>query len=177
MAVEDLDETNRRLAALIAANRDAIEIVKPLEKAFEGGEEPVQGMIAGSIARMRAAQAALEASPLAPLCSSNRTEYPARDLCILDLMPAGVSKGAALRELCSGLGIERGETMAIGDNWNDLDMLEWAGQAVLMGNAAAGLRTRARLEGWKIAPANVDDGVAVILEKMLERKREKESGQ
>ena len=39
--------------------------------------------------------------------------------------------------------------MAIGDNWNDVEMLEWAGQGVLMGNAAAELRTHgqdARLE-------------------------------
>ena len=34
--------------------------------------------------------------------------------------------------------------MAIGDNWNDVDMLEWAGQAVLMGNAAQDLRTLAK---------------------------------
>ena len=50
--------------------------------------------------------------------------------------------------------------MAIGDNWNDVDMLEWAGQAVMMGNAAQELRTMAKMRGWKQAPPNDEDGVA-----------------
>ena len=62
-------------------------------------------------------------------CECVRTEYPARDLSILDLLPRGVSKGWALERLARRLGMDRKETMAIGDNWNDVDMLEWAGQA------------------------------------------------
>ena len=72
-----------------------------------------------------------------------RTEYPARDLSILDLLPQGVSKGAALKKLAAHLGVDREEVMAIGDNWNDVEMLEWAGQGVLMGNAAVELRAMA----------------------------------
>jgi hydroxymethylpyrimidine pyrophosphatase-like HAD family hydrolase len=48
-------------------------------------------------------------------------------------------------------------------------MLEWAGQAVLMGNAARDLRTLAKTNGWKQAPPNDQDGVAVTLERALER--------
>jgi hydroxymethylpyrimidine pyrophosphatase-like HAD family hydrolase len=62
------------------------------------------------------------------------------------------------------LGVDRKETMAIGDNWNDVDMLEWAGQGVMMGNAAKELRTMAKMRGWKQAPPNDQDGVAVVLE-------------
>ncbi len=58
------------------------------------------------------------------------------------------------------LGVDRKETMAIGDNWNDVDMLEWAGQGVMMGNAAQELRTMAKMRGWKQAPPNDQDGVA-----------------
>ena len=54
--------------------------------------------------------------------------------------------------------------MAIGDNWNDVDMLEWAGQGVVMANAAQELRTMAKMRGWKQAPPNDEDGVAVVLE-------------
>ncbi len=54
--------------------------------------------------------------------------------------------------------------MAIGDNWNDVEMLEWAGQGIVMANAAVELRTLAKTRGWKQAPSNDDDGVAVILE-------------
>lgn len=172
LVVEDLDETSRHIALWAEANRNAIEVIKPLESAFDSGEDPIQGMVAGSVAQMRMAEAALAASPLSSLCAAIRTEYPARDLSIVDLMPVGVSKGVALRELCEMLGIDRKETMAIGDNWNDLDMLEWAAQGVLMGNAAPELKTRAKLEGWKIAPTNAEDGVAVILERALLRQRE-----
>jgi len=48
-------------------------------------------------------------------------------------------------------------------------MLEWAGQAVLMSNAAHDLRAMAKLNGWKQAPPNDEDGVAVTLERALTR--------
>jgi hypothetical protein len=118
---------------------------------------------------MREAENTLKASPWAAECESARTEYPARDLAILDLMPLGVTKGWALERLAARLGIDRRETMAIGDNWNDLEMLEWAGQGVLMGNAAAELRARAKQRGWKQAPGNDQDGVAVVLESALKK--------
>ena len=79
-------------------------------------------------------------------------------------MPVGVTKGRSLEKLAARLGVERKETMAIGDNWNDVDMLEWAGQGVIMGNAAQELRTLAKTRGWKQAPSNNEDGVAVVLE-------------
>jgi hydroxymethylpyrimidine pyrophosphatase-like HAD family hydrolase len=47
-------------------------------------------------------------------------------------------------------------------------MLEWAAQAVVMGNAAEGLRTLAKTSGWKQAPPNDQDGVAVILERAIQ---------
>ena len=88
----------------------------------------------------------------------------------MDLLPPGVSKGWALERLAARLGVDRKETMAIGDNWNDVNMLEWAGQAVLMGNAAQDLRTLAKTNGWKQAPPNDEDGVAVTLEMALARR-------
>jgi hydroxymethylpyrimidine pyrophosphatase-like HAD family hydrolase len=48
-------------------------------------------------------------------------------------------------------------------------MLEWAGQAVLMSNAAHELRLKAKLRGWKQAPPNDQDGVAVVLETEVAR--------
>ena len=107
-------------ALWVEANRNAIEVVKPLELALVDGDDPIQGMAAGSIERMRAAEKALKASEWAAECESVRTEYPARDLSILDLLPPGVSKGWALERLAARLGVDRKETMAIGDNWNDL---------------------------------------------------------
>jgi len=73
-------------------------------------------------------------------------------------------------EIAARLGVDRKETMAIGDNWNDVDMLEWAGQAVMMSNAAQDLRTMAKTRGWKQTAPNDEDGVAVTLEMAMARR-------
>ncbi|MFZ0394683.1 MAG: Cof-type HAD-IIB family hydrolase [Terracidiphilus sp.] len=169
LVLEDMKMASDRISLWVEANRDAIEVVKPLEHALNDGEDPIQGMVTGGLERMTQAEKALKASPWHAHCECVRTEYPARDLSILDLMPPGVTKGWALARLAARLGIAARETMAIGDNWNDLNMLEWAGQAVIMGNAAGELRTLAKMRGWKQAPPNDQDGVAVVLEKLLAR--------
>jgi hypothetical protein len=164
LVLEDLEQAHGRIALWVEANRSAIEVVKPLEDALLDGEDPIQGMVTGNLGKMRMAEKALEASSWSGSCECIKTEYPGRDLSILDLLPAGVSKGSALERLAARLGVDRKETMAIGDNWNDVDMLEWAGQGVMMGNAAVELRTMAKMRGWKQAPPNDQDGVAVVLE-------------
>jgi hydroxymethylpyrimidine pyrophosphatase-like HAD family hydrolase len=169
LALENLEQAHGRISLWVEANRNAIEVVKPLENALVDGDDPIQGMVAGGIAGMREAENTLKASPWSAECESARTEYPARDLSILDLLPPGVTKGWALERLAASLGLDRREAMAIGDNWNDLEMLEWAGQGVIMGNAAAELRARAKLRGWKQAPGNDQDGVAVVLESALKK--------
>lgn len=170
LVLEDFEEANRRIGLWVEANREAIAVVKPLEDALPDGNDPIQGMVAGGLDKMRQAEKALKNSSLAKSCEAVRTEYPSRDLSILDLLPPGVSKGWALERLAKRLGVDRRETMAIGDNWNDLDMLEWAGQAVIMGNAAQDLRNLAKTNGWKQAPPNDEDGVAVTLETALARR-------
>jgi Cof subfamily protein (haloacid dehalogenase superfamily) len=170
LVLEDLDQAHGRIALWVEANRNAIEVVKPLEKALIDGNDPIQGMVAGGLGQMKKAEKALKSSVWTKACECLRTEYPSRDLSILDLLPPGVSKGWALERLATRLGVDRKETMAIGDNWNDVDMLEWAGQSVLMGNAAPDLRTMAKMRGWKQAPPNDEDGVAVVLEDALDRR-------
>lgn len=170
LVLEDFERAHQRIALWVEANRNAIEIVKPLEDALHDGNDPIQGMVTGAVHKMREAEDALKNSHLTRQCEAVRTEYPARDLSILDLLPPGVSKGWALERLATRLGVDRKETMAIGDNWNDVDMLEWAGQAVIMANAAQDLRTLAKTNGWKQAPPNDEDGVAVTLEMALARR-------
>jgi hypothetical protein len=167
LVLENLEMTHGRISLWVEANRNAIEVVTPLEDALPDGQDPIQGMVTGTLANMRLAEKALKASEWAADCECVCTEYPARDLSILDLLPPGVSKGWALARLAGRLGVDRRETMAIGDNWNDVDMLEWAGQGVMMGNAAQELRTMAKMRGWKQAPPNDQDGVAVVLEAAL----------
>ncbi len=169
LVLEDFDQAHQRIALWVEANRDAIEIVQPLERGLPDGNDPIQGMVTGGLDKMRQAEQALKASELSGFCEAVRTEYPARNLSILDLLPPGVSKGWALQRLAERLGVDRKETMAIGDNWNDVDMLEWAGQAVMMANADKDLRTLAKTRGWKQTPPNDQDGVAVTLEMAVAR--------
>jgi len=169
LVLEDLEQAHGRIALWVEANRNAIEVVQPLENALPDGKDPIQGMVTGGLDKMRRAEKVLKASELSTACEAVRTEYPARDLSILDLLPPGVSKGWALERLATRLGIDRKETMAIGDNWNDVDMLEWAGQAVIMANAAPDLRTLAKTRGWKQTQPNDEDGVAVTLERAIAR--------
>lgn len=167
LVLEDLSHAHGRIALWVEANRNSIEVVKPLELALVDGEDPIQGMAAGSIERMRAAEKALKASEWSADCGSTRTEYPSRDLSILDLLPPGVSKGWALERLAARLGVDRQDTMAIGDNWNDEEMLEWAEQGIVMANAAPELRALAKTRGWKQTHSSEDDGVAVVLEAVV----------
>jgi Cof subfamily protein (haloacid dehalogenase superfamily) len=175
LVLEDLEQAHGRIALWVEANRNSINVVKPLEKALVDGDDPIQGMVAGELSKMRKAEKALKESMWATACECVRTEYPGRDLSILDLLPPGISKGWALERLAARLGVGRKETMAIGDNWNDVDMLEWAGQGVMMSNAAPDLRTMARTRGWKQAPPNDEDGVAVVLEAALARRTQSNS--
>jgi hypothetical protein len=167
LVLEDLPQAEGQISLWVEANRNAIEVVVPLEKALPDGEDPIQGMVTGSIERMRAAEKMLRASEWQAHCECVRTEYPARELSILDLLPPGVSKGWALERLARRLGVDRKETMAIGDNFNDVEMLEWAAQGVVMGNAALEIRAMAKMQGWKQAPPNDEDGVAVVLERLV----------
>jgi hydroxymethylpyrimidine pyrophosphatase-like HAD family hydrolase len=102
-----------------------------------------------------------------PILGLHRTEYPARDLSILDILPAGCSKGAALLDYAASRGIDASGILAMGDNWNDVSMLEAAGSAIVMDNAPDDLKQLARERGWPIGPANRDDGVAVAIESAI----------
>ena len=67
------------------------------------------------------------------------TEYEHRDFSLVDVCAAGTTKGTGLAAVAELLGIARDEVMAVGDNFNDQDMLSWAGVGVVMGNAAPAL--------------------------------------
>ncbi|HLH36498.1 MAG TPA: HAD-IIB family hydrolase [Alloacidobacterium sp.] len=167
LVIESLEKLHSRIALWVEANRPWIEEVRPLERAFDAGEAPVQGMVCGTVEEMGRAEAYLTASPYAQLIEMHQTQYPARNLNILDILPPGWSKGVALRKLADRRGLRPHEIMAIGDNFNDLDMLEFAGHPVLMANAAPELLGLGQQRGWRIAPSNDADGVAAVIEETL----------
>jgi hypothetical protein len=92
-----------------------------------------------------------------------RTEYPERDLSMIDILNAGCSKGHALSRWAAHRGYRREQVMAIGDNHNDVEMLEFAGHPVIMGNACAELRSR----GWSVTLANDNCGVAAAVADLI----------
>jgi Cof subfamily protein (haloacid dehalogenase superfamily) len=167
LVLESLQRLHERVALWVDANLPWIEEIDPLENAFDAGEAPVQGMVCGTVAEMSRAEEHLTASPFANLIEMHRTEYGLRDLSILDILPRGCSKGVALSRLAARRGLARSQVMAIGDNWNDLEMLRWAGQPVLMANASAELLSIAAMEGWELAATNDEDGVALVVERVL----------
>jgi len=61
----------------------------------------------------------------------------------LEFLPPGISKGTALRAMLEALEVEAGEVVAVGNNWNDLEMIEAAGLGVAMADAAEGVPARA----------------------------------
>lgn len=81
----------------------------------------------------------------------------------------GVDKGTALKELCKILGVEMEQTIAFGDNYSDLPMLEVSGMKVLMDNASDEIKSelRAKFPDLIIAPSNEDDGVAKIIDEVI----------
>jgi Cof subfamily protein (haloacid dehalogenase superfamily) len=167
LVIESLKHLHARIDRWVEANRPYLLEVQPIDRAFEGGEEPIQGMICGTVAEMITAEKQLLASDLAPRIAMHRTEYPARNLSILDLLPPGCSKGAALDSLASIRGLAPAQIMAIGDNLNDLEMLDYAGHAVVMGNASEEMLDIARRRGWAVTASNDEDGVALAVEEVL----------
>lgn len=73
-----------------------------------------------------------------------------------EVMPAGVNKGVALRELTHVMGISMNEVMAIGDSDNDTDMLKLVGMPVVMGNGDDAVKQLAKF----VTDTNDNDGVA-----------------
>jgi hydroxymethylpyrimidine pyrophosphatase-like HAD family hydrolase len=123
-------------------------------------EEPMLVMFGGACREMALTRQAL-AGALGGRARVERSVYPAKDLEILEVLDARVTKSAAVAWLQSRWGIAPEQTLAIGDNWNDREMIRAAGIGYLMGNADPDLR---RL-GLSVLPCNDDDGVAVAIER------------
>lgn len=77
----------------------------------------------------------------------------------LDLAPVGVSKASGLEWVCEQLGLDRTDVLAIGDGRNDIEMLEWAGRGVAMGQAVDEVKAAADHVTAHVA----DHGAAVEL--------------
>jgi hydroxymethylpyrimidine pyrophosphatase-like HAD family hydrolase len=112
---------------------------------------------------MRQAMKVLLASGLENDITVLRTEYPGRDLLMIDVINRECSKGHAVERWSNYRGIRREQVMAIGDNYNDVEMLAFAGVPFIMDNAAEDMRR----DGWRVTRSNAENGVAAAIEQVL----------
>jgi Cof subfamily protein (haloacid dehalogenase superfamily) len=138
-------------------NNAYIEKSVPLEAALT--EDPIQVMFNGAVESMRALASELSRARRGYAVSV--TEYLHRDFSLVDVTSPDATKGRALAWRAAQLGLSRDEVMAIGDNLNDLDMLEFAGTPVIMANAVEALRGR----GFNETGHQDDAGVAAAIER------------
>lgn len=92
------------------------------------------------------------------------TKYLEQDFTLIDIVNPAASKGAGVAAAAAELGVSREEIMAVGDNYNDLEMLLFAGTGVVMANAPLSLR---EIAGLHPTASNREDGVALAIEQFI----------
>lgn len=139
-------------------NREYLAETSPLRDCLT--EDPIQIMFTGYANQVREVESFLTQLPLASEYSLAMTVYDKRDFGLVDVIAAGCSKGATLAEWVRRRGWSREDVMAIGDNLNDMEMLQFAGLPVVMGNSVPELKTL----GWHETLSNDQGGVAAAIE-------------
>ena len=155
---ETIDWEHPRHRRFFEVNRPFLAEVAPLENCLT--EDPIQVMFSGGCGEMRTLFERLQQPDG---LSVALTEYVHRDFSLVDIVTAGCSKGSALRAWAGQRGFARDDVMAMGDNLNDLQMLEFAGTAVLMANALPELKAR----GWAVTGSNDEGGVAQAIDRYV----------
>ncbi len=151
---------NPRLRAYIERNAQWV-------RQYEDGclaAGPVQTITLESVDRLQRLREELERHPQAG--ALYRVIYSLTQLAgggAIEVLHPGVSKATALQHLCQEFGISRQQVLAIGDNVNDVEMLEFAGLGVAVANASDEAKRAARL----VAPSHDEDGVALTLEEYV----------
>jgi HAD superfamily hydrolase (TIGR01484 family) len=160
----------------VAAMRTMVERLRP-NGSMEGSTQhhprqpsvpQTQGQRAGSAEHLTGERAIGGFDPVPPVdCEIAMTEYESRDFTIVDVLCKGCTKGRALEEWARNRNIAREEIMAIGDNWNDREMLAFAGLPVVMGNAAPALKLQStsllNSAPWRVTLSNDECGVAAAI--------------
>ncbi len=161
---ESLDLSNNSRRDYWERNRQYIGEASPLESCLT--EDPIQVMFTGGFEAMRDVATLLRTIEggdgiAAKDFSVFVTEYQEKDFSLVDILHPRASKGRALETWAQMRGYRREEVMAIGDNLNDLEMLEFAGVAVVMGNSVPEMKR----SGWLLTGTNDEAGVATAIEK------------
>ncbi|MEZ5346777.1 MAG: Cof-type HAD-IIB family hydrolase [Pyrinomonadaceae bacterium] len=144
---------------------EAEEAVHHVEDISKGLEmlEVVHISYSGTCSKMSDLQSQLHTS-LEESVNIMATVYPGLDFTLLDILPPNTSKATAIEKLTSINGLKREDVMVIGDNFNDIEMLEYAGTPVVMGNADASLLRRRE---FYTTLGNDENGVAEAINKYI----------
>ncbi|HEY2152111.1 MAG TPA: HAD family hydrolase [Vicinamibacterales bacterium] len=153
----DWSHVNRR--GYYEKNKAFIARAAPLSDVLS--DDPIQVMFNGGVEAMRTLVASLRSLPIAADYTVAVTEYEARDFSLIDVNGAGCSKGSTLAGWAATRGMTAEEVMAVGDNLNDVEMLDFAGIAVVMGNATATIKAR----GYHLTGSNDENGLASAIER------------
>ncbi len=161
LACEQINSDNRPLRWYLDKSKETVHQVDSLESFLKA--DPIQLMFGGPVAPMNEV-----VNAVAPLTAQGRirvtkTEYLNRDVCIVDVLSPTCSKAAALEFLLREHGWSPENLMAVGDNYNDHDMLELAAVAVVMGQSVEEMKT----ENRHVTLSNDEDGVARALERFV----------
>ena len=160
LLVQGVSESNTLLAYYLERSHPDVSIVRDLEEDLP--EEPIEVMFGGAIDEMDALRPVLAAG-LGDAARVEPTFYPSRRVGLLDVLDRGVDKAEALAFLQERWGLGPSDVLAIGDNWNDREMLKRAGLGLVMGNADAAMLAL----GLPVLPTNDEDGVAYAIERYV----------
>jgi len=151
----------RRIHGEEEESANAVQQVVSLEDYLD--HEPIHLAFSGTCNEMDQLEEILK-TELGSTVKILRTKYLEQDFTLLDILNPAASKGAGVAAAAAELGVAREEIMAIGDNFNDLEMLLFAGVGVVMANAPLALR---EIGGLHPTASNREDGVALAIEQFI----------
>ena len=128
-----------------------------------GDYETVHISFSGACAAMTDLEAVLQ-TELKNSVNILTTVYPRLDFTLIDILPPDASKGIGVAKLAALNHLTAQNVMVMGDNFNDKEMLEYAGTPVLMGNAAPELLKNPK---YHQTLSNDESGVALAIEKFI----------
>ncbi|HMV99980.1 MAG TPA: Cof-type HAD-IIB family hydrolase [Acidobacteriota bacterium] len=171
LALEDPDGDGRILTDSVSENNAPLKrylemnraYVRPVPNLLHEVTGPVIQVMFCGPCRPMAELAEILLAEMSEVTRLLMTAYPRNDMTILDLLNPAASKGTALEFVAEFFEIDQSDVMAVGDNHNDIDMLQYAGIGVVMGNAEPELLEM----GFHRTASNTEDGLAKAVERFI----------
>ena len=152
---------NRALQGYLEKMPQSVYQLERLEDAIN--DDLIQIMFAGTLSAMSEVEKSFENSGLLEKVKLTKTYYAEKNIGIVDILDKDCSKRCALEFLAGFYDCQPQEILAIGDNYNDLEMLEYAGVGVVMRNCVDELKGK----GFEETSSNDDFGVAKTRQRFI----------